>query len=122
GAVPSIGGRGMKQAEPTRQERRGRRTTGERGGEQDALGSARTLSEEPTWDDPSAEPADKLERGAVLGRYVVLDVLGEGGMGVVYSAYDPDLDRRVALKLLHAPTTGSGDSGHSARLLREAQA
>jgi serine/threonine protein kinase len=38
--------------------------------------------------------------GARLGRYVVLSLVGMGGLGMVYEAYDPDLDRRVALKLL----------------------
>ncbi|EDM75712.1 serine/threonine kinase family protein [Plesiocystis pacifica SIR-1] len=55
-----------------------------------------------------------------VGRYLILDRLGAGGMGVVYSAYDPDLDRKLAIKLLH------GDDGRSERatlrLLREAQA
>ena len=56
----------------------------------------------------------ELSRGSLVGRYVVLDPIGEGGMGVVYAAYDPELDRRVALKLMPA---GSGG-----RMLREAQA
>ncbi|MGE0871680.1 MAG: protein kinase [Kofleriaceae bacterium] len=55
-----------------------------------------------------------------LGRFSVLDVLGEGGMGTVLSAYDPRLDRRVALKVLRGATARSA-AGH-ARLLREAQA
>jgi tetratricopeptide (TPR) repeat protein len=61
---------------------------------------------------------DDLPRGTLVGRYVVLEPLGAGGMGIVVAAYDPELDRKVALKLL-AP--GGGDDAH-ARLLREAQA
>ncbi len=42
-----------------------------------------------------------------VGRFAVLDVVGEGGMGVVYAAYDPSLDRKVAVKVLHATAVGS---------------
>lgn len=52
-----------------------------------------------------------------LAHYRVGDPIGFGGMGMVYSAYDPRLDRRVALKVLW------GDRGaHSERLHREARA
>src|SRR5690349_17448959 len=61
-------------------------------------------------------PQDLREPGDTVGRFVVLQRLGEGGMGVVYTAYDPELDRKVAIKLLK-----SAEEGH-ARLLREAQA
>ena len=44
-----------------------------------------------------------LERGDALGRYIVVDRLGAGGMGVVYAAYDPDLDRKLAVKILRRP-------------------
>ena len=55
----------------------------------------------------------------VAARYVLLQEIGAGGIGRVYSAYDPELDRRIAVKFLHAY---SADEQASARLLREAQA
>src|SRR5262245_22948744 len=39
---------------------------------------------------------------ARLGRFVILDALGAGGMGAVFSAWDRVLERRVAIKLLHS--------------------
>ncbi len=56
---------------------------------------------------------------ARIDRYLVRDKLGIGGMGVVLAAYDPELDRPVAIKLLRPERTGSRAQ---ARLLREAQA
>jgi tetratricopeptide (TPR) repeat protein len=72
---------------------------------------------------PGPGEAEGLRRGAQLGRFVLLERLGEGGMGVVYSAYDEKLDRRVAVKLLRPDVWGRAtDSEGKARLLREAQA
>ncbi len=61
-----------------------------------------------------------LRAGTCVGRYRVLECIGRGGMGVVYGAYDPELDRRVALKLLRG--RAARDGRRNARLLREAQA
>ncbi|MCR9159144.1 MAG: tetratricopeptide repeat protein [Nannocystaceae bacterium] len=60
-----------------------------------------------------------LGPGASVGRYVVLSALGTGAMGVVFAAYDPQLDRKVALKLLKP--RGRGRDRARARLHREAQ-
>ncbi len=67
---------------------------------------------------PSSE-TDAETTGRRIGRYVVLHHLGAGGMGTVFAAYDPELDRKVAIKLLRG--SGEGSEGQ-ARLVREAQA
>ena len=72
---------------------------------------------------PSGPVRDVLGRGGKVGRYVVHDIIGQGGMGIIYTAYDPQLDRQIALKLLRTVSeAGTEDSGGQARLLREAQA
>ena len=72
---------------------------------------------------PSRPQAERLPRGSTIGRYVVLEELGAGGMGIVYAAYDPELDRKIAIKVL-LPSRMVDDevSGGKARLIREAQA
>jgi tetratricopeptide (TPR) repeat protein/predicted Ser/Thr protein kinase len=77
----------------------------------------------PESQEPDA-PQQGVEapRGAQVGRYVVLKAVGQGGMGVVYAAYDPELDRKVALKLLRADTKLPDPEAGRLRLLREAQA
>ena len=57
--------------------------------------------------------------GSAVGRYRLLYLVGRGGMGEVYAAHDPELDRKVAIKILRADNYP--DEVESARLLREAQ-
>ena len=89
-------------------------------------GEARSPAETPTldalasMDEAGARPAalEGAQTLETLGRYEVLGGLGRGAMGTVLEAFDPQLDRRVALKVLH------GELGRiqTARLLREAKA
>jgi predicted Ser/Thr protein kinase len=64
----------------------------------------------------------ELASGSHVGRYVILQRLGEGGMGVVYSAHDPELSRKVALKLLRGDFAHAQHGTLRERLRREAQA
>jgi serine/threonine-protein kinase len=66
------------------------------------------------------QPGLRVPASARIGRYVVLRQLGEGGMGVVYAAYDEELDRKVAVKLLR--DDGPASAERQLRILREAQA
>jgi hypothetical protein len=53
-------------------------------------------------DDPSSPPRGDADVPREIGRYLLLHRLGAGGMGVVYVAYDPELDRKIALKIVQA--------------------
>ena len=65
------------------------------------------------------EDEPRFVTGDRIGRYLVVSSLGKGGMSVVYIAYDPELDRKVALKLMRVTTLGEKGK---LRLQREAQA
>jgi predicted Ser/Thr protein kinase len=67
---------------------------------------------------PAGPSAGELSPGATLGKYRLDRVLGAGGMGVVWGAFDPDLERPVALKILRAADV----TVLRTRLLREARA
>ena len=71
-----------------------------------------------TLEEHSSRP-QPLDPGERVGRYVVLSELGAGGMGVVLAAYDPELDRKVAVKLVR-PEARSSNARE--RMIREARA
>lgn len=64
-----------------------------------------------------------ISQPRTLGKYEIVDVLGSGGMGTVYRAFDPVLERIIAVKLLHAASGPGADSDNRwARFRNEARA
>ena len=80
-------------------------------------GVERTKDDVDQGRDESARPL--LAPGAAIGRYLILKRIGVGSMGVVMAAHDPELDRKVAIKLLRSDLH---EQAARVRLLREAQA
>lgn len=70
---------------------------------------------------PRLGESERLGPGDRVARYILGPCLGEGAMGVVFAAHDPELDRRVAIKLMHASAAVLDAEGRDQRL-REAQA
>ena len=85
------------------------------------LSASRTSGSAQAGDTRTASADAPLQPGSAVRRYIVLSRVGAGGMGVVYAAYDPELNRRVALKVLRAAGHGGGSEQDRARLLSEAQ-
>jgi tetratricopeptide (TPR) repeat protein len=77
----------------------------------------------PTCSEAAADAGepDVLPSGTRIGRYAISSVLGHGGMGRVYEAWDLRLERRIALKLLRPEVFKAGHDGQL-RMLREARA
>jgi eukaryotic-like serine/threonine-protein kinase len=70
----------------------------------------------------TAEAREAVAMPATIDRFRLLERLGGGGMGEVWAAWDPELERRVAIKLLRPELRDDGGSLGPARLQREAQA
>ncbi len=81
-----------------------------------------TFPRPPDLPPPGEAAGDaELRPGAEVGRYVIRRRVGDGGMGVVYEARDPLLQRRLAVKVLRGDTWAATEEMRQ-RLLREAQA
>jgi eukaryotic-like serine/threonine-protein kinase len=89
----------------------------------DARGENESVSEGNTLPSPLSSPLStdepRLER---VGRYLILELLGTGGMGHVHKAFDPVLERNVALKLVRQDRAPVATEEVKARLLREGRA
>ncbi len=70
----------------------------------------------------AAKLFDEPELPGKIGRFTVIRELGRGGTGIVYIAYDEQLDRKIAVKLLNNERPDDSSGSANARLLREAQA
>lgn len=73
---------------------------------------------EHSTDGSGAAASGSLPDNATIGRFLITGFVGQGGMGKVYSARDPDLNRDVALKVIATKAAASS----SETIIREAHA
>jgi len=92
------------------------------------MSGSRTVDTDDTLVDPRAQGTDPAFDGedgplpSEIGRHRVIDRVGAGGMGVVFAAFDPELDRKIAIKLVRGMRAeGAMATQARARMKREAQ-
>jgi serine/threonine protein kinase len=98
----------------------GQRSDGRRAAVVTGVSPANSPASSPSAGSSILRPAQQNDEIGRLGPYRVLQVLGVGGMGIVYLAEDPKLKRQIALKAIQPRYAGDYDARH--RFLREAQA
>lgn len=76
----------------------------------------------PAHEGPAQTDDELLQSGTRVGRYLVIGHIGSGGLGDVYAAFDSELDRKVAIKILRPNAHDQSLGDPTQRLLREAQA
>jgi len=83
-----------------------------------------TLATRTVGVSPSPEAPEVLPPGTRIGRYILIEHIGSGATGAVHRAFDPDLNRPIALKLMATCATSTEPEAEAerARVLREAQA
>lgn len=93
------------------------------GGDRDKCLIHKEATEETIDESQILHRGAELKEGTRIDRYQILGLIGTGGMGAVYKAYDPELDRSIAIKILSVlPQAGETASRPQVRLMREAQA
>ncbi|WP_159098828.1 serine/threonine-protein kinase [Aquabacterium olei] len=89
--------------------------------DRDTVAETRPLPD-PTPSERTPERPDLLPSIGHIGRYALKYVIGEGGLGTVYAAYDPLLSRLIAIKTLHVDLPQADRAQFDALFLNEAKA
>ncbi len=95
------------------------RVQGPAGAATEIIDGTQSWEPESGSDGAAFDVSDGFQPGEMVGRYRLLQRVGRGGMGEVYAAHDPELDRKIAIKIMRANAVPGGVE--AARMMREAQ-